>query len=89
MSSFDLIICFDQAIFELHVWDTLSELGIKRGQWAKGNPWSKEIRELLNERQDIQNNDIDLNTEVEFLASGTTTCRGSAQGPADTLSSPV
>lgn len=82
MSPFDLIMCFDQAIYELHIWETLSELGIKRGYWAKENPWSKELRELLNERQDFQHHDNTLNTEEEFLASGTTACRGSAQGRA-------
>lgn len=66
----------------MHVWETLSELGIKRGQWAKNNPWSKELRALLDERQDIRPNDRKLNAKEEFLASGTTACRGSAQGRA-------
>lgn len=82
MAPFDLIMCFDQAIFEMHVWETLSELGIKRGQWAKENPWSKELRDLLNERQEVRNVDSSMNTEEEFLASGTSACRGSAQGRA-------
>ncbi|WP_028551525.1 hypothetical protein [Paenibacillus sp. UNC451MF] len=37
MTSFDLIICFDQAIYELHLWTILKELGIKRGKWSRGN----------------------------------------------------
>jgi len=82
MAPFDLIMCFDQAIFEMHVWETLSELGIKRGQWAKENPWSKELRDLLNERQEVQNAENTINSEEEFLVSGTTACRGSAQGRA-------
>lgn len=82
MAPFDLIMCFDQAIFEMHVWETLSELGIKRGQWAKENPWSKELRALLNERQTAPQNENNLNAEEAFLVSGTTACRGSAQGRA-------
>lgn len=82
MAPFDLIMCFDQAIFEMHVWDTLSELRIKRGQWAKDNTWSKELRDLLNERQEVRQNDNDLNIEEEFLVSGTPASRGSAQGRA-------
>jgi phosphohistidine swiveling domain-containing protein len=82
MTPFDLIICFDQAIFEMHIWVTLSELGIKRGQWAKNNPWSKELRALLDERQVIHQNDNNLNVEEEFLVSGTPASRGSAQGRA-------
>ncbi|GIP32042.1 hypothetical protein J2TS4_12520 [Paenibacillus sp. J2TS4] len=35
MPPFDLIICFDQAIFEMHVWETLAELGVKKGEWAQ------------------------------------------------------
>lgn len=81
MVPFDLIMCFDQAIFEMHVWETLSELGIKRGQWAKNNPWSKELRILLDERQAVHNND-NPTVEEEFLSSGTTACRGSVQGRA-------
>jgi len=82
MTPFDLIMCFDQAIFEMHVWDTLSELRIKRGQWAKDNTWSKELRDLLNERQEVRQNDNNLNEEEEFLISGSPACRGSAQGRA-------
>lgn len=82
MAPLDLIMCFDQAIFEMHVWDTLSELGIKRGQWAKENTWSKELRDLLNERQEVRPKDNNLNVEEEFLISGTPACRGSAQGRA-------
>lgn len=82
MASFDLIMCFDQAIFEMHVWETLSELRIKQGQWAKNNTWSKELRDLLNERQEVRQNDNNLNVEEEFLVSGTPASRGSAQGRA-------
>ncbi|MFD1676728.1 PEP-utilizing enzyme [Alicyclobacillus fodiniaquatilis] len=82
MKPFDLIMCFDQAIFEMHVWETLSELGIKRGQWAKNNPWSKELRALLDERQATSQDRDNPNDAEEFLASGMTACRGSAQGRA-------
>jgi phosphohistidine swiveling domain-containing protein len=81
MVPFDLIMCFDQAIFEMHVWETLSELGIKRGHWSKNNRWSKELRTLLDERQAVHQ-DMNLNLEEEFLVSGTTACRGSVQGRA-------
>ncbi|MFC3773190.1 hypothetical protein [Paenibacillus sp. GCM10012303] len=54
MSPFDLIVCFDQAIYELHLWTLLQELGIKRGEWSRSQqPWSKELRTLLDERQQI------------------------------------
>ncbi|MCQ6562802.1 PEP-utilizing enzyme [Paenibacillus mendelii] len=82
MAPFDLIMCFDQAIFEMHVWETLSELRIKQGQWAKNNTWSKELRDLLNERQVVRHDDSNLNVEEEFLVSGTPASRGSAQGRA-------
>ncbi|WP_274365877.1 PEP-utilizing enzyme [Paenibacillus thermotolerans] len=82
MSPFDLIMCFDQAVFEMHLWETLSELGIKREQWAKENPWSKQLRALLDERQEVHPTDNSLNNEEKFLVSGTTACRGSAQGRA-------
>lgn len=82
MAPFDLIICFDQAIFEMHVWDTLSDLGLKRGEWSKNNPWSKELRVLLDERQAVHQSENITNVEEEFLVSGTTACRGSAQGRA-------
>ncbi|UVI29655.1 PEP-utilizing enzyme [Paenibacillus spongiae] len=81
MAPFDLIMCFDQAIFEMHVWETLNELRIKKGEWAKNNTWSKELRDLLNERQEVRHND-NLNVEEEFLISGTPASRGSAQGRA-------
>ncbi|GGD60245.1 PEP-utilizing enzyme [Paenibacillus nasutitermitis] len=82
MAPFDLIMCFDQAIFEMHVWETLSELKIKQGQWAKNNAWSKELRDLLNERQEVRPQDNKLNVEEEFLVSGTPASRGRAQGRA-------
>lgn len=66
----------------MHVWDTLSDLGIKRGKWAKENTWSKELRDLLNERQEVRQEDNNLNVEEEFLISGTPASRGSAQGRA-------
>ncbi|MFF2483771.1 PEP-utilizing enzyme [Paenibacillus sp. NPDC058071] len=82
MTPFDLIMCFDQAIFEMHLWEALSELGIKGGQVSKENPWSKELRALLNERQEVRPTAKTLHAEEEFLASGSTACRGSAQGRA-------
>ncbi|WP_199615250.1 PEP-utilizing enzyme [Paenibacillus alkalitolerans] len=81
IAPFDLIMCFDQAIFEMHVWETLSDLGVKGGEWSKSNPWSKELRALLDERQAVRHEN-NLNAEEEFLVSGTTACRGSAQGRA-------
>lgn len=82
MAPFDLIMCFDQAIFEMHVWETLSSLGIKRGEWSKSNPWSKELRALLDERQAVRPRENDPNAEEEFLVSGNTASRGSVQGRA-------
>jgi phosphohistidine swiveling domain-containing protein len=85
MSSFDLIVCFDQAIYELHLWTMLKELSIKRGVWSHGQqPWSKELRILLNERQQIDkdNSIVNVNKEELFKVSGTPACRGNAEGPA-------
>jgi phosphohistidine swiveling domain-containing protein len=83
MLAFDLVICFDQAIYELHLWMMLQELGIKRGKWSKHNklPWSKELRRLLDERQHTVVSTDHGDKEELFLVSGTPACRGSAQGP--------
>jgi phosphohistidine swiveling domain-containing protein len=83
MSPFDLIVCFDQAVYELHLWTILKELGIKRGIWSHGQqPWSKELRILLDERQQIDKDNSIVNKEELFKVSGTPACRGNAEGPA-------
>jgi hypothetical protein len=83
MSAFDLIVCFDQAVYELHLWTILKELGIKRGAWSRGRqPWSKELRNLLDERQQVDQENSILNKEESFKVSGTPACRGIAEGPA-------
>jgi phosphoenolpyruvate synthase/pyruvate phosphate dikinase len=85
MSPFDIIVCFDQAIFELHLWTMLEELSIEKGEWSKGQiPWSKELRILLNERQQTDENKIivNINKEELFKVSGTPASRGNAEGPA-------
>jgi phosphoenolpyruvate synthase/pyruvate phosphate dikinase len=83
MSAFDLIVCFDQAVYELHLWTILKELGIKRGGWSRGRqPWSKELRNLLDERQQVDQENSIVNKEESFKVSGTPACRGIAEGPA-------
>lgn len=83
MVPFDLIVCFDTAIYELHLWTMLKELGVKRGRWSRGQqPWSKELRALLDERQQIDNNIRQAGKEERFKVSGTPACRGHASGPA-------
>jgi len=83
MSSFDLIVCFDQAIYELHLWTLLKELGIKRGEWSRNQqPWSKELRILLDERQQVVSDHTAANQEENFRVSGTPACRGHVVGRA-------
>lgn len=43
----DVIMCFDRAIYELHLY---AALGSEIGKLAHEPPWSKELRALLNER---------------------------------------
>jgi len=86
MTSSDLIMCFDQAVYELHLWTMLQELGIKKGRWARGRqPWSRELRALLDERRFVDKNEDEGSQpprEERFKASGTPACRGTAQGAA-------
>jgi phosphohistidine swiveling domain-containing protein len=84
MATFDLIICFDQAIYELHFWVMLKNLGVKRGGYARDQqqPWSKELRQLLNERQQVDTDNRIENKEELFLVSGKPACRGTALGSA-------
>jgi hypothetical protein len=70
----DLIMCFDRAIYELHLYATLG----KSGKYAQA-PWSKELIAFLEERQETENTQI-LENEV-FLTSGKPACSGQAQGP--------
>ncbi|WP_188889675.1 PEP-utilizing enzyme [Paenibacillus radicis (ex Gao et al. 2016)] len=80
LTSFDLIMCFDRAIYELHLYASLGK-GI--GRYANEAPWSKELRTLLNERQEIE----PVNNIVGefFLASGKAACSGHAEGTAVVL----
>jgi phosphohistidine swiveling domain-containing protein len=75
LKPYDLIICFDRAIYELHA-------RVKTGEFFE-LPWSKELRNLLNERQEISNSGfIDIVVPVAFITSGTGAYQGIIKGPA-------
>ncbi|QHW32788.1 hypothetical protein GZH47_19570 [Paenibacillus rhizovicinus] len=80
MAPYDLIICFDRAIYELHT-------RLKSGEIANRLPWSKELRDLLNERQEpapesTEGDDAADTERVDFLTSGVGASRGEAAGVA-------
>ncbi|MFC5649440.1 PEP-utilizing enzyme [Paenibacillus solisilvae] len=79
LTSFDLIMCFDRAIYELHLYATL---GKAIGKYANEAPWSKELRVLLNERQEIEPADNSVSVGELFLTSGKVACSGHAEGTA-------
>jgi len=73
LKAYDLIICFDRAIYELHA---RVEAGI-----FSGLPWSKELRDLLNERQQTSDEEVVRNESiVEYIASGMSVSRGVVDG---------
>jgi hypothetical protein len=72
----DLIICFDRAIYELHLYVTLG----RSGTYAK-LPWSRELRAFLDERQAFEKSSDEERTET-FLVNGKPACPGEAEGPA-------
>ena len=76
LKAYDLIICFDRAIYELHA-------RVKAGEFSD-LPWSKELRDLLNERQEPSESEVATgnNAPVTFIASGTGVSHGTIQGPA-------
>jgi phosphohistidine swiveling domain-containing protein len=73
LAPYDLIICFDRAIYELHA-------RVKCGEWSH-LPWSKNLRNLLNERQHVEALPTAVQEET-FLVSGRGVTRGSVVGPA-------
>jgi len=79
LTSSDLIMCFDRAMYELHLYATL---GKEIGKYANEAPWSKDLRALLNERQEIEPADNSVYSEELFLASGKVACSGHAEGTA-------
>ncbi|OPA78705.1 hypothetical protein BVG16_12685 [Paenibacillus selenitireducens] len=79
LTSSELIMCFDRAMYELHLYATL---GKTIGKYANEAPWSKELRALLNERQEIESADNSVSVEELFLASGKVACSGHAEGTA-------
>jgi len=76
----DLIICFDRAIYELHLYATIG----RSGAWSQ-EPWSKELRALLDERQAYEQRPV--SGDETFLTSGKPACSGEAQGPAALITS--
>ncbi|XEC97334.1 PEP-utilizing enzyme [Paenibacillus tarimensis] len=78
LKTYDLIICFDRAIYELHA-------RVKGGEFAD-LPWSKELRDLLNERQEPdQAHGMRKSTSAEavsFLTSGLGVSKGTVEGTA-------
>ncbi|MBP1989513.1 PEP-utilizing enzyme [Paenibacillus eucommiae] len=79
LTSSELIMCFDRAMYELHLY---AALGKSIGKYANEAPWSKELRALLNERQEIEPADSNVSVEELFLASGKVACPGHAEGRA-------
>lgn len=71
LTPYDLILCFDRGIYELH-------MRVKSGEWAH-LPWSQNLRDLLNERQVEE--PIALREE-SFVVSGKGVSRGIAEGTA-------
>ncbi|WP_162463357.1 PEP-utilizing enzyme [Paenibacillus psychroresistens] len=75
LKPYDLIICFDRAIYELHA-------RVKTEKFHE-LPWSKELRDLLNERQEISNSGFTgSKVAVAFITSGTGAYLGIVEGPA-------
>ncbi|WP_337103326.1 PEP-utilizing enzyme [Paenibacillus sp. YIM B09110] len=77
LAASDLILCFDRAMYELHLYATL---GKEIGKYANEAPWSKELRALLNERQAIEPVSNSTSDEELFLASGKVASSGHAEG---------
>ncbi|QHT63266.1 hypothetical protein GXP70_27090 [Paenibacillus lycopersici] len=85
LQSYDLIICFDRAIYELHA-------RVKAGEIANRLPWSKALRDLFNERQEPADaSAVSGETEesVDFLTSGVGASRGQAAGTARIILEPA
>ncbi|MBB6730026.1 PEP-utilizing enzyme [Cohnella zeiphila] len=84
MKPYDLILCFDRAVYELHA-------RVKAGVFAD-LPWSKELRELFNERQEPATGTGSAEEissgAVDFLTSGATACKGEAEGAARVVLDP-
>jgi len=73
LKAYDLIICFDRAIYELHA-------RVEAGIFAD-LPWSKELRDLLNERQNTTGVEMTRNESVvEYITSGVSVSRGVVEG---------
>lgn len=78
LNRYDLIVCFDRAIYELH-------MRVESGHWAH-LPWSQNLRGLLEERQQVEK--IDRPDAEMFLVSGKGVSRGVAEGRARVLFEP-
>ena len=74
LSPSDLVVCFDRGIYELHI-------RVTSGKWA-ALPWSKELRQILDSRQEVQSQPYTDDREDSFLTSGTGASRGEAEGNA-------
>ncbi|WP_042160034.1 PEP-utilizing enzyme [Paenibacillus gorillae] len=82
LAASDLILCFDRAVYELHLY---ASLGKEIGKYANEAPWSKELRTLLNERQEIEPANNSNAEEELFLASGKVASSGHAEGIATVI----
>ena len=78
LTPYDLIVCFDRAIYELHT-------RLECGQWAH-LPWSQALKDLLDERRTPEDAAPPTGPET-FLASGLGVTRGTAEGPARVVGS--
>lgn len=79
LAPYDLIVCFDRAIYELHT-------RLECGQWAH-LPWSQALKELLDQRREPEASSALARPET-FLASGLGVTRGAAEGPARLVGGP-
>jgi phosphohistidine swiveling domain-containing protein len=71
LSTYDLIVCFDRGIFELHA-------HVHTGDWAH-LPWSKRLREIFDERRQSALPTKPTGDE-RFLVCGTSASRGTVGG---------
>jgi phosphohistidine swiveling domain-containing protein len=76
LSAYDLIVCFDRGIFELHA-------RVQAGDLAH-LPWSKRLRELFDERRQSVLPNKPSGNEA-FLVAGTSASRGAVGGIAQVI----
>jgi PEP-utilising enzyme, mobile domain len=79
LSAYDLIVCFDRGIFELHA-------HFHTGDWAH-LPWSNRLREIFDQRRQSALPTKPTGDET-FLVCGTSASRGAVGGMAQVIHDP-